>query len=537
MLLSRPVSTLRPQSCNRLALLLAVPLWLLTLAGCQSLEVQKTTDTAQAATLTPEPATPNVHTAPEPTPETAADLWSRLRLGMALELDRQEPRVEAQLNYYVRHPAYLARVGQRAERYLHYILSEAEKRQMPTEMALLPVVESAYDPFAYSFGRASGLWQFIPSTGRYFGLEQNWWYDGRRDVIASTEAALNYLQHYYERFGDWELALAAYNAGGGTVNRAIRRNREAGKPTDFWSLQLPKETRAYVPKLLAISRLVRDAEAFGIELPPLANQPYFVAVDTGQQIDLAQAARLADTPLDLVYQLNPGFNRWATAPKGPHRLLIPVDKAPGFSRALSQLSPDERLEWARYTVKAGDSLSRIAKQHHTTSALIRDVNQMQSDRIRAGATLLIPKPTGDLASYRLTAKQRQLAKQQRAQSGRTKHLHQVKSGESFWSLSRRYGVSVRELASWNAMAPGDPLRAGQQLIVWKAGADTRVQGSNTTRKVRYTIRKGDSLAGIASRFNVPLTSVKNWNQQLASSRYLQPGQTLTLYVDVTGTSH
>lgn len=460
-----------------------------------------------------------------------------MRLGFGLDLDQPHARVDAELKYLKRNPGYMPRISRRAERYLHYILEEAEKRQMPTEMALLPVVESAYDPFAYSFGRASGLWQFIPSTGKHFGLEQNWWYDGRRDVVASTEAALDYLQHYYERFGDWELALAAYNAGGGTVNKAIRKNRKAGKPTDFWSLQLPKETRNYVPKLLAVSKLVLDPEKYGTTLPKLENTAYFTKVDTGQQIDLAQAARLADTPLDQIYQLNPGFNRWATAPSGPHRLLIPVAKADQFKKALATLGPDERLEWVRYQVKAGDSLSIIAKKHHSTTALIQEVNQLSSNKIRAGSTLLIPKPSGELAEYTLTAKQRQLAKQQRARSGKQKRTHQVIPGENFWSLSKRYKVSVRDLAAWNSMAPTDTLRIGQHLVVWQKKLGTQVSGSNTTRKVRYKVRQGDSLAAIASRFKVSLTSVKRWNKALASKRYLKPGQTLTLYVDVTKTSH
>src|SRR5690606_25387789 len=197
-------------------------------------------------------------------------------------------------------------------RYLHHIDEQADARDMPLELVLLPIVESAFDPFAYSHGRASGPWQFIPSTGKHFGLEQDWWADQRRDIVASTEAALTYLQQLADRFdGDWLLALASYNAGAGNVSRAITRNRNAGKPTDYWSLQLPRETMAYVPKLLALAQIVRDPEQFGLDVPAIADEPYFTSIDVGGQIDLAQAAEMADISLEELYLLNPAFNRWA----------------------------------------------------------------------------------------------------------------------------------------------------------------------------------------------------------------------------------
>ena len=223
--------------------------------------------------------------------DATPDLWHRLRAGFALDHDASEPRVQAQLNWYKKHPRYIDRVVDRGSRYLHYIVSEAEKRGLPTELALLPVVESAFDPFAYSHGRAAGLWQFIPSTGKYFGLTQSWWHDDRRDIIAATDAALTYLDRLATRFdGDYMLALAAYNSGGGTVSSAMRRNRKRNQPTDYWSLDLPRETRHYVPKLIALAKIFDNPQAHGIELPPLDDEPYFEIVDTGSQLDLAQAA-------------------------------------------------------------------------------------------------------------------------------------------------------------------------------------------------------------------------------------------------------
>lgn len=230
---------------------------------------------------------------------SSSDLWSRLRSGFALDHSISNERIEDQLNWYVRHPRYIERVVERGSRYLHHILNETESRGLPTEYALLPVVESAFDPFAYSHGRAAGLWQFIPSTGKYFGLSQSWWHDERRDVIAATDAALTYLDRLANRFdGDHMLALAAYNSGGGTVSSAIRRNQNSNKPTDYWSLKLPRETRHYVPKLIALAKIFDNPEAYGIELPPLKDEPYFEVVETGSQLDLAQAAEMAGVDID-----------------------------------------------------------------------------------------------------------------------------------------------------------------------------------------------------------------------------------------------
>ncbi|WP_426417479.1 LysM peptidoglycan-binding domain-containing protein [Aestuariirhabdus sp. LZHN29] len=469
---------------------------------------------------------------PQPVEAPVIDLWQRTRDGFQLNLDQDNPRIKAQLRWYATHQAYLDRVAARASRYMFYIVEELEKRDMPAELALLPVVESAFDPFAYSHGRASGIWQFIPSTGRHFGLKQNWWYDGRRDIVASTDAALTYLQQLHKRFGDWELALAAYNSGGGTVAKAVRRNRSAGKAVDFWSLKLPRETRAYVPKLIALSQLIKDPAQYQVNLTPIANQPYFDIVTIDGQIDLAQAARMAQLEMKELYQLNPAFNQWATDPEGPHRLLIPVDQSAAFAEQLAQIAPEHRVQWKRYKVADGDSLIRIAGKHNTTVALIKEVNQVRGSMIRAGQTLLIPQPSANMKTYSLSAHQRTLSRQQRAVSGKQKSTYTVQSGDSFWTISRRHKVSVRELASWNNMAPGDPLKVGKTLVIW-GSKSTSAQSSNpgVIRKVSYRVRNGDSLSTIASRFRVGVSQIKRWNT--LDAKYLQPGQRLTLYVDVT----
>lgn len=477
----------------------------------------------------------------EPEPLSTADaspeqdLWARIRHGYGLDLDQDNPRIRAQRDHYARHPAYFTRVTTRSERYLHFIVEEAEARDMPLELVLLPVVESAFDPFAYSHGRASGPWQFIPSTGEYFGLNQTWWYDGRRDIIRSTRAALDYLQQLSQRFdGDWLLALASYNAGGGTVSRAQRRNRRAGRPTDFWNLNLPRETTAYVPKLLAIAQIVREPERYGVTLHPIKDQPYFEAVDVGGQIDLAQAAGLAGISTEELYLLNPAFNRWATAPDGPTSLLVPVDAATSFRERIAALSPSERMRWLRYTIRPGDSLIAIAKRHRTTAAVLRDINDLQGNTIIAGRTLLIPEPVAD--DYRLSADSRLAQQQDRPRVGRQRVDHKVATGETLWALARDYDVSVRELARWNSMAPGDALRIGQTLAIWtenRASAGRSItQRDEMIRKVRYSVRHGDSLYAIASRFNVSVNEIRDWNNGMQRNRYLQPGDQLTLYVDV-----
>ena len=469
--------------------------------------------------------------------EKERDLWNRMRQGFALDHDVDNERVRDQLNWYASHPKYIDRVVDRGSRYLHYILNETEKRGLPAEFALLPVVESAFDPFAYSHGRAAGIWQFIPSTGKYFGLTQSWWHDDRRDIVAATDAALRYLERLTERFdGDYTLALAAYNSGGGTVSSAMRRNRKANRPTDFWSLNLPRETRHYVPKLIALAKIFDKPEDYGITLPPLEDTPYFEVVETGSQLDLAQAAELAGVDIDEIYLLNPSYNRWATNPEGPHRLLVPVDKAESFRTALANFPVDQRVSWQNYSVRSGDSLITIARKFNTTPSVVQEVNKLNSDLIRIGQNLLIPSASRGSDAYALSASQRLERKQERKRDG-NRVQYTVRRGDTFWDIAREHRVSVREVAAWNGMAPSDPLIPGKQLVIWSKTSQPTVLASNSARseamvrKVGYRVRKGDSLYAIANRFSVNVNDIASWND-LNKSRYLQPGQSLVLYVDI-----
>ncbi|HTN33389.1 MAG TPA: LysM peptidoglycan-binding domain-containing protein [Marinobacter sp.] len=467
-----------------------------------------------------------------------SDLWQRLRRGFALDHDTDNERVRDELNWYKNHPDYINRVVDRGSRYLYYILSETEKRGLPTELALLPVVESAFDPFAYSHGRAAGLWQFIPSTGKYFGLTQSWWHDDRRDVVAATDAALTYLERLATRFdGDYTLALAAYNSGGGTVSSALRRNRNLNRPQDFWSLELPRETRHYVPKLIALAKIFDNPEKYGITLPVLTDEPYFDIVNTGSQLDLAQAAELAGVDVDEIYLLNPTYNRWATNPDGPHRLLIPKENADTFRSALKSIPANQRVAWRNYKVESGDSLNTIARKFSTTPSVIQQVNKLNSDLIRIGQRLMIPSASKNSDAYALSAAQRLERKQDQKRAG-NKVDYTVRRGDTFWDIAREHRVSVREVAAWNGMAPGDPLIPGKKLVIWSKTAQPTLLASADSarskamvRKVGYRVRKGDSLSAIASRFSVNVSDIASWND-LNTSRYLQPGQSLVLYVDI-----
>lgn len=463
----------------------------------------------------------------------APTVWEVYRKHTILDLSEDNTRIKQQRDWYAKHQSYLDRVTQRAEPYLYYIIEESIKRGLPSELALLPVVESAYDPFAYSHGRAAGIWQFIPGTGRAFGLKQTWWYEGRRDIVAATDAAMDYLESLNRQFdGDWMLALASYNSGAGTVRNAIKRNQRKGKPTDFWSLDLPKETRAYVPKLIAISQLFAEPEKYGITLIDYPYQPFFEAIDIGGQLDLAMAAKMADLPMEELYRLNPAFNRWATDPKGPHRILVPVGKADQMRAEIDKLPMEKRVAWARYTIQRGDSILSISKKHNITPDLLKQVNHLSSNNIRAGKTLLIPQSSEPLDHYSLSAEQRLASKQNRSVSGKQKVMHKVKNGETFWSISRQYGVHHRTLAKWNGMAPTDTLSVGKTLVIWTNQAQpTSEMQSQRMRKIRYRARSGDSYAGIANRFNVSLGQLRRWND-IDIKKYLQPGDMLTLYVDV-----
>ena len=454
--------------------------------------------------------------------------WQQVRSGLQLD-GSQHVEVQRQLAHYSRYADQVEAIFQRGTPYLGYIQGEVSKREFPAEITLLPFVESSYDPFAYSQGRAAGLWQFIPETARIYGLQQEWWYDGRRDVVSSTQAALDYLDRLQQQFhGDWLLALAAYNSGSGTVSRAIRRNRKAGKPTDFWHLVLPPETSDYVPKLLAISAVVAQPDTYGISLEPLPVQAMFEVVPTGGQLDLAVAAELAGLDMEGLLRLNPGFNRWATPPDGPHRLAIPNDRVSEFRDNLAALPEAERIKWVRYKIQQGDTLSQIATHYDTTTAVLMRTNNLDGTGIQVGKHLLIPVAVKQPGRYNALSDHLQ---PKRAEAN--KLTYRVRNGDSLWNIANRHKVSVRQITRWNRLDSGALIKPGQKLVIWqsrKGGAEKIV------RTIHYRVRSGDSLYRIAQKFSVSITDLRRWNK-LSKDKYLQPGQNLKLYVDVTRMTH
>ena len=459
------------------------------------------------------------------------DVWNRISYQLSIEIP-QNRQVVTERNWYAKHPSYITRVAKRAEPFLHFIVEEIEKREMPIELALLPIVESAFDPFAYSHGRASGLWQFIPGTGNRFKLKQTWWYDGRRDVAASTRAALDYLSFLHKTLdGDWLNAIAAYNSGEGRVLRAIKRNRKRHLPTDFWSLDLPRETSAYVPKLLALSDLLKRSEEFKVSWYPIANEPAISVIDAKKQIDIAKAAELAGMELNELHKMNPGYNQWATDPNGPHKFIVPIDKAESFKANLNALSDSERMAWTRYVVRSGDTLGGIAAKHKVSIAALRDINKIKGNMIRVKQALMVPTSSQAIDNYELTADNRLVKTQNKKRGSSTKETYIVKSGDTLWDISKAYKVNLRSLAKWNGMAPTDPLKPGKKLAIWTKTPTSEKQ-NGVVRKVTYKVRNGDSLARIAQKFKVNVTDIAKWNK-LDTKKYLQPGQALKLFVDVT----
>ncbi|MFT2109589.1 LysM peptidoglycan-binding domain-containing protein [Marinomonas sp. 2405UD68-3] len=467
------------------------------------------------------------------------NLWNRVRSGYALNLEYDKPRLFSQVKWYSSHKSYLDRVSKRGERYLYHIVEKLEQANIPLEITFLPIVESGFDPFGYSHGRASGPWQFIPSTGLAYGLTQDWWYDGRRDIVSSTDAAIAYLTKLNRMFdGNWLHALAAYNSGEGTVMRAIRKNKKAGKPTDFWSLDLPKETRAYVPKLIALAKIFKNPEEYKYTPYFIENKPYFDIVNIGSQIDLAEAAKMANTSIDEIYLLNPGFNQWATSPNGPHRLLIPVEKSQEFKTALATIPENQRVTWVRYTINAGDNLLLIAKKHNTTVNVLKDVNKMSSTLIRVGQQLMIPVAGSKIEKYTLSSHQRLAQKQTTSpKRNQLKTNHTIKSGDTLWDIAKKYKTNTKTLARWNNMGLADPLRPGKKLVIWQQTTVKNNYSSSPSRpsivkRVVYTLRGGDSLGEVAQKFNVSVANIKKWNPKVGSKKYVQPGDKVTLLVNV-----
>ncbi len=398
------------------------------------------------------------------------DLWARIRSGFAMP-DLESPLADDKTQWYARQPEYMQRMTERASRYLYFIVEEIERRNMPMELALLPFIESAFNPQALSTAKASGMWQFIPSTGKQYNLKQTMWKDERRSVIDSTRAALDYFERLYGMFGDWHLALASYNWGEGSVSRAIARNQRAGKPTDYQSLNMPAETRWYVPKLQAIKNIVKDPERYGLKLPVIRNEPYFVTITKDRDIDVVTAAKLAEISVDQFRALNPSFNRPVIVGALRPEILLPADKVDTFLKNLENY--DRPLSsWMAYKVGATERPAAIAARFGISETDLRSANNIPARSvIRPGSTLLVPRPTHVNEDIPETI----------AESGDLivapdgpalrRGVHVVRKGESLASIAKRYRVSTAQLTQWNGGRTS--VAAGQRLTIYRAAAPTK----------------------------------------------------------------
>ena len=386
------------------------------------------------------------------------DVWSHIRDSKKLG-DKTRKSVQAQLKSFTSNQRFFDVMGTRATPYLYHVTNELDKRDMPLFLALLPIIESGYRTNVSSSWKASGLWQIIPSTGKYLGLKQNWWYDGRRDFIASTGAALDYLQQLHDRFDDWPLALAAYNSGGATVSNAIKKNEKLGRSTDYWSLDLPPETRQYIPKLIALETVIASPSSFGIKLARIPYEPAIISVDIKSQIQLQTAAELANVDLDELKKLNAGFTRWATDPDGPHQLLVPVESATRLELAISTLPDDERVKWRHHKIKSGQSLWSIARQYEISVDLLKRTNHLKTNNLREGGNLLIPDgtfPESIVSTRPVTTPKIPVLKDNK---------YRIKSGDSLWLIARRFDIHVQQILEWNKIKKDQALEPGVELKI------------------------------------------------------------------------
>jgi len=443
------------------------------------------------------------------------DLWERIRDDLTFSIPESYEDMDRYRNRFIKNQHAVNRLSKSGQRYLFHTVKRAEELGVPVELALLPFVESEFDPYAQSLYGATGIWQFLPATGREWGLKTNWWYDGKRDVIASTEAALNFLLYLHQKFdNDWLLAIAAYNAGPGRVNRAIRENKEKGLAIDFWSLRLPKETSAYVPKLLVLSELIKDPSSFGVTLPSIANRPYFTKIETPGQVDLMQAADLAGMTPEAIYELNPGFSQWATDPSGPHYLLLPTGIADRFLIQLSSLEEVELVQWERYKIKRGDTLTRIAKQYSIEVPVLMEINQMDSDIIYANQEIMVPR--GPAWANTFVPKAR---------------TYEVVKGDTLWGISKKFGVTIQDISLWNDLGLTTPLQIGQEIKIFSKYE--RVRGKTPNKKTRtllYPVKSGDTLSRIGARFGIGVKELQKWNE-LKSPERIYPGQVIKIILE------
>ena len=405
------------------------------------------------------------------------DLWARVRRGFAMP-DLDGDRVRDREQWYATRPDYVQRMTERGGRYLFHIVEELERRDMPTELALLPFIESAFNPQAISSAKASGMWQFMSATGKDFSLKQNVFRDDRRDVLASTRAALDYLQKLHGMFGDWHLALAAYNWGEGSVQRAIARNQRLGLPTDYASLKMPNETAYYVPKLQAVKNIVARPADFGLSLPELRNHPYFLSVPIERDMDVAVAVKIAGMPLEEFQTLNPQMNKPVILAAGTSQILLPYDNANQFVRQLP-LHRGPLASWTAWQVPKTMRPTEAARQVGMSEAQLREVNRIPLRMlVKAGSTLLVPR--GEHRQADVSVEVADNATMALAPEAPALRKLSLKAGrkDSVASVAKRYRVNAAQVAQWNGVAQGASFAPGQTIVMYVGGKAARSKTAN-----------------------------------------------------------
>ncbi len=496
------------------------------LSACQSLPQRSTGSSEQSTAQTPdqtnktpinaatknETARSSSVAQPTPQPSPPRDLIEKITREFTL-LPQQDWDFSTYIRFYERYPKHLQRVLTRAKPFLPMIYAEIKKRNMPTEIALLPAVESAFNPKAHSWQGASGLWQFTASTARIEGLKMNWWYDARRDPYVSTQAALDYLEKLHGMTGDWLLALAAYNGGIGTVLNAMKRVRKrlGREEVTFWDIRkdLPRETQKYVPQLMAICTLLKTPERIKTDLPAIPLQPEHRLLTFEQQIDLDTARKLSNLDNKTFHHLNAGYKRTATPPDGPHQLLLPKPSAERILAAVQKKPTLLAVKLRHHRIRPGESLILLAKRYGTTVKTLKRLNNLKGNTLIAGRTLIVPNTP---------VKATRLAKTKSSRS--TGHQVIVQRGETLWDIAMRYGMKVSTLAQVNGLSVHKPLRPGQTL---------RIPARYAKARIVHKVKPGESLWLVARRYNTSTRQLKRWND--LKKNMLKPGQELVIWLD------
>lgn len=446
------------------------------------------------------------------------DIWAVLRNEFRLNHELNRPEVQEQIRWLAAHPGYVEKACRQSEPYIYHVAVQLKRKKLPGELALLPMIESAYDPFAYSGKGAAGLWQIMPKTAQDLGLKQDWWFDGRRSIGPSTDAALHYLEYLNKFFnGSWILAIAAYDSGEGTVSRAIKSSGNFRGSVNYWSLPVPNETKVYVPRFLAFAEIITNPARYHITLPAIPYLPYFEEVNIGSQIDLNSAAKLAGISYKELIKLNPGYNHWTTAPNQPFKLLIPKHKVAQFSFNLSNMPEEKRLSFSKLRVLKGDTVNNIAARYHTTANMIKKVNQLNGNYVKPNQSILIPGAQDPKATRLMPVPSTPLKNPQPILSAANKRvIHIVQIQETYETLQRLYNVSAKAIQAWNKLPPNIPLYQGQELVIWK--------------KVRipfnYVVQSGDTLSTIAKRNRTSVNIITALNPRLDTHAPLRTGQTI-----------